>query len=209
MVCSARKLREQPRPQAAGPLPHLHSKACCQVSPGPRRLKYMGTVRNHPAPPRTPHTQTDPSRQSSAAGCCSPPREAPFCYYVGCTTGFPSGSVGKESACNAGATGDVASIPGSGRSPGGGHGNPLQYSCLENPQGQRSLVGYSPWGCKESDTTERLSTQAGCTAVSSFLQKRAKTLPLCGLCSKFHHLLLDLLSFIPLKVSASHCLSSY
>ena len=45
------------------------------------------------------------------------------------------------------------SIPGSGRSPGGGHGNPLQYSCPENPHGQRSLVGYSPWGHKESDTT--------------------------------------------------------
>ena len=39
---------------------------------------------------------------------------------------------------------------------GGGNDNPLQYSCLENPQGQRSLVGYSPWGSKESDTTERL-----------------------------------------------------
>ena len=36
-------------------------------------------------------------------------------------------------------------------------GNPLQYSCLKNPRGQRSLAGYSPWGCKESDTTERLS----------------------------------------------------
>ena len=43
-------------------------------------------------------------------------------------------------------------------SPGGGHGNPLQYSCLENPHGQRSLVGYSAWGCTESDTTKRLST---------------------------------------------------
>ena len=42
---------------------------------------------------------------------------------------------------------------GLGRSPGGGHGNPLQYSCLENPCGQRSLVGYSPWGHK-SDTAE-------------------------------------------------------
>ena len=41
--------------------------------------------------------------------------------------------------------------------PGGGHDNPLHYSCLENPQGQRSLVGCSPWGCKESDGTERLS----------------------------------------------------
>ena len=47
-------------------------------------------------------------------------------------------------------------IPGLGRSPGGGHGNPLQYSCLENPHGQRSLAGCSPWGCKESDVTERL-----------------------------------------------------
>ena len=46
--------------------------------------------------------------------------------------------------------------PGLGRSPGGGHGNPLKYSCLENPHGQRSLVGCSPWGLKESNTTERL-----------------------------------------------------
>ena len=38
--------------------------------------------------------------------------------------------------------------------PGGGPGNPLQYSCLENPHGQRSLAGYSPWGCKELDPTE-------------------------------------------------------
>ena len=45
-------------------------------------------------------------------------------------------------------------ILGLGRSPGGGHGNPLQYYCLENPHGQRSLAGYSPWGLKESDTAE-------------------------------------------------------
>ena len=63
--------------------------------------------------------------------------------------------MGKEPACN---VGDVGSIPGLGRSPGGGHGNPLQYSCLENPHGLKILVGYSPWGHKESDTTERLST---------------------------------------------------
>ena len=62
----------------------------------------------------------------------------------------PSSSVSKESACKAG---DLGSIPGSGRSPGGGHGNPLQYSCLENPHGQRSLEGYSPWGRKVSDTS--------------------------------------------------------
>ena len=52
------------------------------------------------------------------------------------------------------ASGDLGSFPGLGRSPGGGHGNPLQYSCLENPHGQRSLLGNSPKGRKESDTTE-------------------------------------------------------
>ena len=51
------------------------------------------------------------------------------------------GSSGKESACNAG---DLGSVPGLGRSPGGGHGNPIQYSGLEYPHGQRSLVGSSP-----------------------------------------------------------------
>ena len=48
-------------------------------------------------------------------------------------------------------------IPGLGRFPGGGHGNPVQYSCLENPYGQRSLAGFSPWGGKELDTTEATS----------------------------------------------------
>ena len=52
--------------------------------------------------------------------------------------GFPSGSVDKESACNAGDTGDVSSIPGSGRSPREGNGNLLQYSCLENPMDRGS-----------------------------------------------------------------------
>ena len=65
--------------------------------------------------------------------------------------GFPGGSDGKESACS---EGDLGLFPGLGRSPGGGHGNPLQYSCLENSHGQRSLVGYSLWGLKESDTTK-------------------------------------------------------
>ena len=68
--------------------------------------------------------------------------------------GFPGGSDGKESAYS---VGDLGSIPGLGRSPGEGHGSPLQYSCLNNPHGQRSLVGYSPWGRKESDMTEQLS----------------------------------------------------
>ena len=71
--------------------------------------------------------------------------------------GFPGGSGDKESACN---MRDLGSIPGLRRSPGGGHGNPLQYSCLENPHGQSSLAGYSPWGRKESDMTEKLSTHS-------------------------------------------------
>ena len=51
--------------------------------------------------------------------------------------------------------GDLGSVPGEGRSSGEENGNPLQYACLENPMdGQRSLAGYSPWGCKELDMTE-------------------------------------------------------
>ena len=49
---------------------------------------------------------------------------------------------------------EAGSVPGSGRSPGGKNGNPLQYSCLENPHGQRSLMGNHPWGLKELDTAE-------------------------------------------------------
>ena len=61
---------------------------------------------------------------------------------------FPGGSDGKESACS---VRDLGWIAGLGRSPGGKYGNPLQYSCLENPHGQRSPAGCSPWSCKASD----------------------------------------------------------
>ena len=57
----------------------------------------------------------------------------------------------KESTCN---VGELGSIPVWERSLGGGHGNPLQYSCLENPHGQRSLAGYYPWGFKKLGMTE-------------------------------------------------------
>ena len=69
--------------------------------------------------------------------------------------GFRGGSDDKESTYNAG---DLSSIPGLDRSPGGGHGNPLQHSCLENSLGQKSLAGYSPWGPKEAETAEQPST---------------------------------------------------
>ena len=71
--------------------------------------------------------------------------------------GFPGVSEGKESTCN---VGGLDSIPGLGGYLEGRHSNTLQYSCLENPHGQRSLVGYSPWGCKES---EQWATQPSTT----------------------------------------------
>ena len=80
--------------------------------------------------------------QSGSCKCKLPPYHKMF-------LGFLDSSAGKESTCNAGDTGAKGSIPGLGRSPGGGHGNLLQYSCLKNPHGQRSLAGYSPWGHKE------------------------------------------------------------
>ena len=81
-----------------------------------------------------------------------------FCFPLGTeficlftdSEGFSRGSAGKESACN---VGDLGSIPGWGRSPGEGKGYPLQYSGLENSMD-------SPWGHKESGTTERLSLSA-------------------------------------------------
>ena len=66
---------------------------------------------------------------------------------------FPGGSDGKVSVYNAG---DLGSIPGLGKFPGEGNGNPLQDYCLENPTDRGAWLGYSPWGHKESDTTERL-----------------------------------------------------
>ena len=72
--------------------------------------------------------------------------------------GFSDGASGKKKkkkpASNGGDIRDVGSIPGSGRSPGGGHSDPLQYSCLENPMDRGALVGYHPWGHKELNMTE-------------------------------------------------------
>ena len=69
--------------------------------------------------------------------------------------GFPDSSIGKESACSAG---DLGSIPGQGRSPGEGNGNPLQYPCLENPMDRGAWwAACSPRGRKELGTTEQLT----------------------------------------------------
>ena len=64
--------------------------------------------------------------------------------------GFPGGSMVKNPPANAG---NAGSIPGSERSPGGGNGNPLQYSCLGESHGQRNLAGYRPWSYTELHMT--------------------------------------------------------
>ena len=74
-------------------------------------------------------------------------------YPVGTTRAFLVALGVKNLPTNGGDIRDMGFIPGLGRSLGGGYGNPLQYSCLENPHGWRSLVGYSLWGHKESDIT--------------------------------------------------------
>ena len=65
----------------------------------------------------------------------------------------------KNPPANTGDIRDAGLIPGSERSPGGRHGNSLQYSCLEKSHGQESLAGYSPWGRQESDMTEQLTNK--------------------------------------------------
>ena len=67
--------------------------------------------------------------------------------------GFPGALVVKKLPASAGDIRNMGSVPGLGRSPGGGHNYPFQYSCLESLR-QRSLTGYSPQGCTELDTTE-------------------------------------------------------
>ena len=72
--------------------------------------------------------------------------------------GFPDGSAGEESACKAGDTVDAGLIPGLGRSPGGGNGNPLRYSCLENSMDRGAWQVTVHGVTKSWTTTERLRT---------------------------------------------------
>ena len=74
--------------------------------------------------------------------------------------GLPRWLSGKESACNAGDPGDMGSIPGSGRSPGGGNGNPLQYSCLENPMDRGAWRATVHEVAKSQTKLKQLSTHA-------------------------------------------------
>ena len=77
-------------------------------------------------------------------------------FLLTCTifSGLPGGTSGKEPACQCRRHETEGSTPGSRRSPGGRHGNPLQYSCLEDPMDRGAWKAIGPWGCKELDTTE-------------------------------------------------------
>ena len=88
----------------------------------------------------------------SGSGLC--PSCGVCCVTSQLSTGFPGGSVVKSLPASTGDTGDTGSNPGLGRTPGEGNVNMFQDLCLENPVDRG---GYSPWGRKESDTTERLN----------------------------------------------------
>ena len=86
-------------------------------------------------------------------------------FILPCKTeqGLPRWFSSKESACNAGVTGDTGPIPGSGRSPGEGHGNPLQYSCLENPTNREAWWATVYKVSKSRTRLKQLSRKAGMT----------------------------------------------
>ena len=101
-----------------------------------------------------PGDLSDPGIQPKSRGTC---RQTLYhlSHHFQLNWGFPGSSAGKESACNVGGLG---LIPGSGRFPGGGHGNSLHYLCLENPMDRGAWWATVHGAHKELDTTERLST---------------------------------------------------
>ena len=120
--------------------------------------------------------------------------------------GFPGGSDGKESTCNAW---DLGLIPGLGRPPGGERGKLLQSSCLENLCGQRSLAVYSPWGRKEWDTTEWLSTAHTWNHLLSQWPKRISATrdphETCNSINYATHLVFEDMWVLVYKISVTFC----
>ena len=128
------------------------------------------------------------TRQSLVVGGCSVPCR--MFSIISALYGLPGGSVVKNPPASAGDARDMGSLPGSGISPGGGSGNPLQLFLPGKSHGQRSLVGYSSWDHKESDTTKQLNTQH---------------FPLCTECQRHSHQLYILLCFVTAIHISSHC----
>ena len=91
---------------------------------------------------------------------------------LGAATYYVRGSVSKEPACNAGNPG---LIPGLARCPGEGNGNPFQYSCLKNSMDRGAWGGYSPWGRKELDATERCASSMCSNIVLPISQETLST----------------------------------
>ena len=82
----------------------------------------------------------------------------------------------KNPPAKAGDTRDTGLIPGSGRSPGGGHGNPRQYSCLENPIGIRRLAGYTPWGPQRiGHDWAHMHTKVGCHCLLQCIKVKSES----------------------------------
>ena len=135
-------------PHCPQPLDLSAQGGCLQRPPRPWRTRVRKDRDSVSCPPHGPETQRRQQLYITQASQLLP--GTPIAW------GFAGVSDCKESAYNAG---DLDSIPGLGRFPGGGHDYPLLYSCLENPDGQRSLADYSSQGCKETDMTECLSTQ--------------------------------------------------
>ena len=95
------------------------------------------------------------------------PKKHHLCICI-CIYGLPWWHSGKESAWNAGAAGDLSSIPGWGRSPGGRHGNPLQYACVENPMDRRAWWA-AVRGITESQTQLKWISTYVCVCVCVYI----------------------------------------
>ena len=142
--------------ESGHPFPSLGDLAKPRIEPSSPVLQADSLPAEHKRSPRilervafpSPADLPDPGIElgSPLLQVDSLPTELSIYMYSSPIWGFPGGSDGKESTCNAENPG---LIPGSGRSPGEGNGNPPLYSCLENPIDRRT--GYSPWGRKESD----------------------------------------------------------
>ena len=173
--CTADPVAWRSNPVGGGPRSMLSSGApgsLLRVIPTGLHVVLMGSSRRVPGP-RTkgcgswracrtcggwrgrvcwPPSTCPPSRSSATSGVSVRPGPRSCVWKPVCRPlAFPGGSDGEESACSAELLG---SIPASGRSPGGGHGDPLQDCCLENPMDRGAREGYGPWGHTELNTAD-------------------------------------------------------